>query len=143
MPVQSKSDMVTQPAAKEITYCRSSNSKAIRFRETLQGTLPPPATHFTNKIPSAKVVIVPGAVPPVYHTSFTAKDGDCMFRAIAIGLAPPKEAASIRRDAVRYIGTHTENFMAFIEVGSEGQMVAFKNYLSRMNKSGETGMTWS
>jgi len=138
-PVQSKSEMVKRPAASQEIYRRPDNSKAMRFKETLQGTLPPTATHFTKKVPSSKVDIVAGAVPPVYHTSWTAKDGNCMFRAIAIGLGPPKEAADVRKTAIRYMGTHTENFMSFIEVGPEGPQVAFKNYLSRMSKPGEWG----
>lgn len=138
-PVQSKSQMVKRPAASQLIHRQPNTSKALQFKGALQGVPPTPATHFTDKIPFSKVELVPGSIPPAYHTSWTAKDGNCMFQAIAIGLGPPKEAADVRRTAIRYMGTHTENFMPFIEVGPEGTQVAFKNYLSKMSKSGEWG----
>ena len=62
-----------------------------------------------------------------------------MFEAIAAALGSSYSPTRVRKDAVRWMADHSENFIQFIEVGQTSQQSAYRNYLQRMKESGEWG----
>ena len=114
-------------------------AKVLAFRKTLRAPpLPPPQPPHTA-IYHNEVSLVRGSSPPAYHTSQTARDGNCMFQAVAFGLGAGHRAAEVREEAVDWIREHYEEYLPFIEYGQEGQAAAFREYRNRMSRGGEWG----
>lgn len=118
---------------------RSTQAKSQQFRKTLQGPSPPYPYPMETTTQHSEVDLVDDSIPPAYHTSRTAKDGNCMFEAIAAALGSSYSPTRVRKDAVRWMADHSENFIQFIEVGQTSQQSAYRNYLQRMKESGEWG----
>ena len=115
-------------------------SKEWLFALSLQGP-PPPAPHGTRgNVPRETVNIILRCASLVYATSSIAKDGNCMFSAFAMGLGDTLDTpALVRKTAIRWMGSHSENFLPFIPFEEEGQVEAFRNYLQKMSQPGEWG----
>ena len=63
-----------------------------------------------------------------------------MFSAFARGMTlDSTEHVQLRKDAVRYMGRHSENFIPFIVQDGNGQDQAFIKYLRTMSKVGTWG----
>jgi hypothetical protein len=114
-------------------------AKLLAFRTTPQRPAPSPSHPPHTPIYSDQVSMIRGSNPPAYHTSHTAKDGNCMFGAVAFGLGQGYTAAKVREEAVEWIRVHYEDYLTFIEYGQEGQAAAFREYRQRMSQSGEWG----
>ena len=133
---------ITPMRAKLITARQShvaNKAKVLAFRTALQGPAPPPSHPPYRVITDDQVGLVTGSNPPSYHTSHTARDGNCMFQAVAFGLGPCHTAAQVREEAVEWIREHYEDYLPFIDYGQEGQAAAFRQYRRKMSQSGEWG----
>ena len=126
------------PTLKQIQ--QEKRARALRFAISLQGPPPPPPLHTRKNIWRDTVTQVIGSNPVAYHTSAIKKDGNCLFRAFGIGLGDSLDTpAIVRRAAIRWMGTHSENFIPFIASGEQGQQQAFKSYLDNMSQAGQWG----
>jgi hypothetical protein len=114
-------------------------AKVLAFKTTLQGPTPPPSHPPYRVITDDQVSLVTGSNPPSYHTSHTAKDGNCMFQAAAFGLGPCRTTTEVRVETVEWIREHYEDYLPFIDYGEEGQAAAFRQYRQKMSQSGEWG----
>jgi hypothetical protein len=91
------------------------------------------------------VHLVPGSVPPVYHTKWTPGDGNCMFSAFARGLNQDLKdhvlhPNILRGHAVYWMAGHSEWFVPFVSIpDGVDQHQAFKDYLKKMIQPGEWG----
>ena len=115
-------------------------SKEWLFALSLQGPPPPAPSGTRCNVPRETVDIILRCASLVYATNSIAKDGNCMFSAFAMGLGDTLDTpALVRKTAIRWMGSHSENFLPFISVGEEGQVEAFRNYLQKMSQPGEWG----
>jgi hypothetical protein len=149
-PMEGLSMVAPSPPVNRITPMRAKliaarqshvaqKAKLLAFRTALQGPAPPPSHPPYRVITDDQVSLVTGSNPPVYHTSWVAPDGNCMFSAIALSLGETYTAAEVRKEAVRWMGSNSENFIQFIDAGQLGQDEAFKQYLVKMKQAGEWG----
>ena len=128
----------SRPTTKQVQL--EKRARALRFAISLQGPPPPPPMHTRRNVQRSKVNPVMGSNPVAYHTNLILKDGNCMFRAFSIGLGNVLDGPDdLRVAAIRWMGTHSENFLPFIAAGDRGQKHAFKSYLDKMSQEGEWG----
>lgn len=92
-------------------------------------------------VPRSDLVPIENSNVPVFRTTNTPKDGNCMFHAFARALKRYSEDyADVRKMAVRYMGTHSELFSLYVLWDDgETQEFAFRRYLSQMVKPGTYG----